>query len=358
MNVMCNKGNHGRICNICNRISCCLSLTIIIFIVISLSTFLIFLWHPWSSDFYVNNKDYSFFCFGHCNKDAINDSSKAGFVINGGAHVATDALIQLTEWSNNGDYLMITAEPRAIGKLSHLFWHFLRYWFSQNSYTFISIKTRKGADSTFISNKLEKSEVIYIPGHPTQRQYIELWENTLLQTTLQNCMSKSDLSTSILTSSAGSFLASEWVFPNNRDPTRKFIKFGPSEDHILPQTIVDTHLTLRNRMGRLLSFIDELYINNHVHVNGIGINDDTSIVIDKITQKGSIMSDLKEDAFAWIIIPDKTDRELFVVQKLSKGDTYDFKAFVGGKLSQRYTINGIGESLPEDPYSPNHESLE
>lgn len=153
------------------------------------------------------------------------------------------------------------------------------------------IKTREGASSAFVVDKINQAEMIFIAGGD-QSDYVNLWKDTPVDAAIRNAMARHVPVGGI---SAGMAVLGEFDFAAlNGTVTTKQALVNPYDHRVtldqgflsspsLNGVITDTHFAARDRMGRLLTFVARLIQDAWIgtaDARGIGVDEDTALLID------------------------------------------------------------------------------
>lgn len=156
------------------------------------------------------------------------------------------------------------------------------------------IKSRTAADDPTVNAIVAKADVLFIAGGD-QWDYIKLWKGSQLDTTLQGMKSRKVPmgGTSAGLAVLGDFdfsaqngtITSDQALANPYD-RRETIDAGFITGLMgLANTITDSHLVTRDRMGRLMSFLarivqDSGWSASPAKARGIGLDENTALVVD------------------------------------------------------------------------------
>ena len=162
----------------------------------------------------------------------------------------------------------------------------------------VVIKSREGAQSDRVNNIVAAADVLYIAGGD-QWTYIAMWAGTRLESTIKALLSKKvpfggtsaglavlgevDFSAQYDTVTSSNALSN----PYDRRVTLSTRLIGPdaSGGNVLPaleNVITDSHIVTRDRMGRLVTFLarmmmDELTLPDSTR--GIGVDEETAVIV-------------------------------------------------------------------------------
>ncbi|WP_013324021.1 cyanophycinase [Gloeothece verrucosa] len=148
---------------------------------------------------------------------------------------------------------------------------------------------REEANQAKIADTIKKAEVIFVAGGD-QCKYTRNFQGTKVKAAIESVI---DRNGAIGGTSAGAMIQGEWIFNSCSDTvTSKDALKNPYEDLLftydffhwpnLQQTIVDTHFSQRDRMGRSLAFIArQLRDGETEKAWAIAVDEGTSVVINK-----------------------------------------------------------------------------
>ncbi len=148
------------------------------------------------------------------------------------------------------------------------------------------INSRTVADSELIYNSLTACRVLFIKGGD-QSEYYSLWKNTRTQQAIERVYKTDGI---IAGTSAGAMILSKILFtaengslyPEDalRNPFDPDLILKNDFLAILDNVLVDTHFTQRGRIARLSVMIGRWNQENSANIIGIGIDDNTALIID------------------------------------------------------------------------------
>ena len=333
----------------------------------------------------LSSRDYDYWCTGNCG-NPVNTTPHAGIILMGGGTDVDDAFKQVflypatdfrlvfwncaqqhIAWSSCGDFLVL----RTSG--TDAYNSYIAGLGCSNSVSTLLIKNEQGANDDFVVSTIQASEAIFFAGGD-QSSYLQLWQNSRLQAAVQEAVSTRNVP--VGGTSAGCDIQSYYIYSASNgsvysdealeNPYNKYMTFSDyfleQLQHELLDSIVDTHFVTRDRFGRLFAFVGRLRTDhNGANIRGIGINEQTAIAIDLETQVGTLLGPTLQSE-AYIILPDHQPAvcqpntpltfENVTVQKLTAkaGDVFDFKAWTGGRASERYTVSAVRGRMKGDPY--------
>ena len=158
--------------------------------------------------------------------------------------------------------------------------------FGANSVTSIVISSVAGANSDYVKNAIAKAEVIFIAGGD-QSTYVNLWTGTALQTAVNARVSAGY---PIGGTSAGLAVLSPFVYAAfSVSSTSATVLANPYDASVtitnalftvpvLQNLITDSHFKVRDRMGRLVTFLARLQQDGRATApRGVGVDETSAI---------------------------------------------------------------------------------
>ncbi|WP_411280145.1 cyanophycinase [Gemmatimonas sp.] len=158
--------------------------------------------------------------------------------------------------------------------------------FGANSVTSIVISTVAGANSDYVRNAIAKAEVVFMAGGD-QSTYVNLWTGTALQAAVNARVSGGY---PIGGTSAGLAVLSPFVYAAfNASSTSATVLANPYDASVtitdalfnvpvLQNLITDSHFVVRDRMGRLMTFLARLQQDGRASApRGIGVDERSAV---------------------------------------------------------------------------------
>jgi cyanophycinase len=228
-------------------------------------------------------KQYSYFRVG--NPNDVATSTTPGTVLMGGGTDVDAAFQWMCQRSGNGDFLVI----RAIGTDAYNP-YIQQLCPSENSVATLIIPNLTAANDPFVLSTIQHAEAIWIAGG-NQADYINFWTGTPVQSALNAAIVAG---VPIGGTSAGMNVLSQFVYTALRpqgatssqslaDPYNKNITLGENFINlsILQGLIDDPHFVTRDRMGRDLAFLCQIYNNGwSTQPRDIDIDEQTALLLD------------------------------------------------------------------------------
>jgi cyanophycinase len=162
-----------------------------------------------------------------------------------------------------------------------------------NSVATLNIPNRAAAFNPAVMAIIESADAVFIAGG-NQADYVDFWQGTPVQQAINNDVANgvplggtsagTDVIGQFLYSAEGKSITSSEALNNPFDPSvtldQDFV--DPNKVPSLNNTILDTHLVTRDRMGRLITFLARIDTNGwsaNQMPRGIGINEQTALEI-------------------------------------------------------------------------------
>jgi len=228
-------------------------------------------------------KNYEYYRVGNSN-DATTSTTPGTVLMGGGTDV--DAAFQwMCQRSGNGDFLVI----RATGTDAYNP-YIQQLCPGENSVATLIIPSTAGANDPFVISTIQKAEAIWIAGGD-QSNYINFWKGTPVQTNLQSAIARgvpiggTSAGMNVLTQFIYSALLSQGVTSSQAlaDPYTRYITLDRDFVNITPlQGIIgDPHFVTRDRMGRDLAFMCQIYQKGwSTTPRDISVDEQTAVLID------------------------------------------------------------------------------
>lgn len=198
------------------------------------------------------------------------------------------------------------------------------------------ISDRQDAMEENVIEDIENAEVIFFAGGD-QCQYLRNYLNTGVDRAINSVIARGG---AVGGTSAGAMIQSNFVFKAcSETVTSETALENPYEDITFSQdffhwgnfedTVIDTHLYQRDRMGRLMTFVARLLRDGiSSNVLGIGVDENTSLIVDR-----DGLAEVVGDEFVYFVLGDHLPEECepqtpltfsrFKVWKRRNGQTFD-----------------------------------
>ncbi|MGA7415725.1 MAG: cyanophycinase [Bryobacteraceae bacterium] len=214
----------------------------------------------------------------------VSAKPKFGVALMGGGTDQDAAFRWMCDRTGGGDFLVLRASGSDdynpyIKKLCP----------ALNSVATIIVTSREGASQPFVIDKIAHAEALFISGG-SQDDYINFWQNTPLQETLNQRIAKD---VPLGGTSAGLAVLGEYNFSALKDtikspqalanPFHERVTIGRGFLHVphLEGKITDSHFAVRDRMGRLVAFLARISTDGGPAAPcGIGIDEKTAVLME------------------------------------------------------------------------------
>ena len=208
-------------------------------------------------------KKYSYFRVGNAND--VTTATTAGTVLMGGGADVDAAFQWMCQRSGNGDFLVI----RATGMDAYNP-YIQQLCPNQNSVATLIIPNVAAANDPDVASIIQHAEALIIAGGD-QSDYIKFWQGTPVESALNGLIAAgvpiggTSAGMNVLSQFVYTALASQGVTSSQAlaDPYNKYITLGENFVNlsILQGLIDDPHFVTRDRMGRDLAFLCQIYNN-------------------------------------------------------------------------------------------------
>ena len=228
-------------------------------------------------------KNYEYYRVGNANDTTT--STTAGTVLMGGGTDVDAAFQWMCQRSGNGDFLVI----RATGTDAYNP-YIQQLCPNANSVATLIIPSTAGANDPFVISTIQKAEAIWIAGGD-QSNYINFWKGTPVQTNLNAAIQRgvpiggTSAGMNVLTQFIYSALLTQGVTSSQAlaDPYTRYITLDRDFMNIpsLQAIIGDPHFVTRDRMGRDLAFLCQIYQKGwSTTPRDIAVDEQTALLID------------------------------------------------------------------------------
>lgn len=228
-------------------------------------------------------KQYSYFRVG--NPNDITTPTIAGTVLMGGGTDVDAAFQWMCQRSGNGDFLVI----RASGTDAYNP-YIQQLCPNENSVATLIIPNSTAANDPFVVNTIQHAEALWIAGGD-QSNYINFWQKTAVDSALNSLIAQgvpiggTSAGMNVLSQFVYSALASQGVTSSQAlaNPYNKYITLAENfvNISILQGLIDDPHFVTRDRMGRDLAFLCQIYNNGWSGLpRDIAIDEQTALLLD------------------------------------------------------------------------------
>jgi cyanophycinase len=237
------------------------------------------------------------------------------------------------------------------------------------------VKTREAANNPVVAEKVRDAEAVWIAGGD-QADYVQFWKGTALADAVNWDVNVKH--TPIGGTSAGLAVMGEYVFAARKgtidsatalgnpysgkvDLDQRIFSSNPGQENLpfMDSLITDSHFVARDRMGRLVTFLarlnndDGLNAGRSTQARGIGINEQTALVVDR-SGIGTVLSGADTGnpdptaPYVYILTPmdhaNVTPKQPLTyhniaVHRLTNGDTFDLATWMVGTGGEDYTLD-------------------
>ena len=228
-------------------------------------------------------KQYSYFRVG--NPNDVTTPTTPGTVLMGGGTDVDAAFQWMCQRSGNGDFLVI----RATGTDAYNP-YIQQLCPNENSVATLIIPNSTAANDPFVVSTIQQAEALWIAGGD-QSDYINNWQNTPVQSALKALIAQgvpiggTSAGMNVLSQFIYTALASQGVTSSQAlaNPYSKYITLGENfvNISILQGLIDDPHFVTRDRMGRDLAFLCQIYNMGWSNLpRDIAIDEQTALLLD------------------------------------------------------------------------------
>ena len=208
------------------------------------------------------------------------------FLMGGGANV-DQAFIDYLKALDGGDLLILSGKDQALDYNSYFMDLANKNSIKLNSVTTVLVHTKNGAQDKRLLKLIKESEGIFFSGGD-QWKYIARIKDTLAHAEI---LKKLESGIPFGGTSAGLAILGDVIFSAEKgpvgsseisnNPLSEKITFSSSmfEIPLLKNILTDTHFVVRNRMGRLISFLANAYQANMKSLNGLAVDENTVLMI-------------------------------------------------------------------------------
>jgi cyanophycinase len=204
-------------------------------------------------------------------------------MLEGGADDVEEAWRWFLDRAGHGDIVVLGATPDE----GYDAW--IRTLAPVRSFQTLQLTDPVAAEDPFIRRSIEQADGLFIAGGD-QSDYVRVWTGTPIQGAVNEAI---DAGVPVGGISAGLAVLGGFVFTAERDTiTTREALADPYGDRVrlargfltvpgLAATITDSHLSKRERLGRLLVFLARTLADGWVdEVRGIGIDEETAVLVD------------------------------------------------------------------------------
>lgn len=225
-----------------------------------------------------------------------------------------------------------------------------------NSVTSIVISSRAGADAPEVLNAINKAEVLFIAGGD-QSTYVNLWRGTQLQARVN---ARVAAGVPIGGTSAGLAVLGQYVYWAQGVSTTSVVALANPFDAsitlepalftvpLLANVITDSHFVIRDRMGRLLTFLARLQqANTATAPRAIGVDEGTGVGV----LPGGVTTTFGTASGAYYLSVAATATRTCVANtpltftpvsaaRVGTGQAFNVSSWTGSTATYSYSVNG------------------
>ncbi len=266
----------------------------------------------------------------------VTTATQAGYVLAGGGTDVDAAMQWLLKRSGGGDVVIL----RSSGGTGYN--DYLYKLGKVNSVETLFIDSKALAENDTLVQIVRNAEAVFIAGG-NQWNYVNYWKGTALNKALNELILHKKIP--IGGTSAGLAILGGYYFDAEKgsisseealqDPFDPKLSIGQDFLNIplLRNLLTDSHYDARNRQGRHLAMLSQIYAGTGKAPMGLGIDEKTAVCLDgkgKLTVYGS--------GKAWFLMPGK---QLPEIRETKKTLTWN----QGGIAVKSYTIDGSKEGI-------------
>ena len=217
----------------------------------------------------------------------------------------------------------------------------------------IIITSTTGANSTYVSSRIQNAEALWIAGGD-QSTYTNLWRGTAVQSGVDYLLNSKGAP--VGGTSAGLAVLSQFIYTGERgsvtssqalaNPFHRYVTLERDlfQSSLGTNKLYDSHFVTRDRMGRSLAFLARIVNNGWAtQPRGIGVDEQTAILVTAGgtgTMVGSGAAYFLQAPGPAQVLAEKTPLTYFNVgvYKVPQGGTFNFSTWTGtGGVA--YTLN-------------------
>ena len=213
----------------------------------------------------------------------VETPTRGGVALMGGSTDVDEVFTWMADQGGNGDFLVLR------GSGSDGYQEYIEEIADVNSVSTLVIKDAEGAHDPFVLEQVQKAEAVFFAGGD-QWNYVGKWKDSPLLTELNRSLARG---VPMGGTSAGLAILGEHVFTAEKntidsedalqDPFHPAITLESEFLHApgLDGLITDSHFSERDRMGRLVTFMSRLQVDEGLEqVKGVGVDEKTAVLVD------------------------------------------------------------------------------
>lgn len=242
-------------------------------------------------------------------KNSITKSPKRSYFLMGGGEDIDQVFIEYLKALDGGDFLILSAKDDPLDYNDYLVDLANKNSIPLNSVTTVLIHSKRGSQDPRLIKLISESEGIFFSGGD-QWKYIERIKDTQAHASI---LKKLNSGIPFGGTSAGLAILGDVIFTaQNGSVSSDEISNDPHDQRItltnslfnipiLKNILTDTHFVVRNRMGRLISFLANAYDAKNIHLQGLGIDEGSALIVNP-----DGLSRVYGDGSAYLLTPTTT----------------------------------------------------
>lgn len=223
-------------------------------------------------------------------RDLVVEGTLPGAALIGGGQDCVPAFEYMINNAKQGDFVILRASGD--DDYNQFVWDLAKAnKVPLNSVTTILFKNRDASFDPVVQQTLQNAEAIFFAGGD-QSLYIKYWQNTPVQNIIQSKL----VNTTVGGTSAGLAIQGNWIYSADtgsaysdecmENPYNIYATLAPHFLSIpfLSSFITDTHFSVRDRMGRMLTFASRIMVDYKAPVvHAVGVDETTALLLDTLT---------------------------------------------------------------------------
>ncbi|NNF57183.1 MAG: cyanophycinase [Rhodothermaceae bacterium] len=207
-------------------------------------------------------------------------SAQGYLVVMGGGSAVTDAYQWLADHAPNGRIVLLDytndVPTSTLAALEA----------TGADVTYLPIPSRSAADNQANADTVRAHDAIFLPGGD-QWRYVDQWNGTLIEEAIRDVFVGGG---AVGGTSAGAMVLGSVVFDAQRgglspvnalqNPFHRDVTLTDDFLALLPNALVDTHVSERARLGRLVPMLARHYADTGDWVTGVGVDDGTALLVE------------------------------------------------------------------------------
>jgi cyanophycinase len=236
----------------------------------------------------IDNENYSIWTIPDFPVNVLVNNTKTGAALIGGGSDCIPAFEMMISNANGGDFIILRAS--GADDYNNFVWELSKTIKKPlNSVTTILFKNREASFDSLVQEKIQNAEAVFFAGGD-QSLYLKYWMDTPVQQIIQN---KLLADTTVGGTSAGLAILGNYIYSAEtgsvysdecmENPYNIYVTISPHFLYIpyLQNLITDTHFSVRDRMGRMLTFMSRVSQDNELSVvHAAGVDETTALLLD------------------------------------------------------------------------------